>query len=185
MAKPKKITKGIIHARDIWEPAGYPSHQAWIAAISRQYVKKGMIEVGFSGKVQGAPVEAVLSTGGRWSVFCPFCSYPDPNHPEATVVQSSEYVDLDEAIFFCFNCSNLDGHARPVSFPTDKERLEIEQIVMSFPIVDKRGPNKLVRAFTSVPVYAGLERRWLGEPLAEMRVKKSILQSHLDKAKEK
>jgi len=63
-------------------------------------------------------VDAYISEG-RWVADCPGC-------PAGS---GAENVTLDDPVFMCLSCGNvlIGGKLRPVRFPEDGERLEIEE----------------------------------------------------------
>lgn len=66
----------------------------------------------------------------------------------------AEFVDPQEPIFFCFSCGNREnsGVPRPVAFPEEATRLEIERLVLERPVDDRRGLDDLQRAHMSKPL---------------------------------
>jgi len=60
----------------------------------------------------------------------------------------AEFVDMDEPVFFCFECFNRrDGGAlRPVVFPDPETWAEITRLVMLRPVDDLRGMDDADRA---------------------------------------
>ncbi len=93
-----------------------------------------------------------------------------------------EFVDPDEPIFFCFGCANRTdaGMVRPVEFPPEAERKEIERLVLERPVDDLRGLDDLERAhMASALIYIEgsdgdlqpLTRTWnAGEPISNLLV---------------
>ncbi len=61
---------------------------------------------------------------------------------------SASFVDPDEPIFFCFGCGNRanDSKPRPVIFPPEAERKEIERLLLERPVDDLAGLTDLERA---------------------------------------
>ncbi len=64
------------------------------------------------------------------------------------------FVDPDEPVFFCFTCGNrANGQKpRPVKFPPEDERQEIERLLLERPVNDLGGLNDLERAGLAKPV---------------------------------
>jgi hypothetical protein len=147
------MTSKLITAKDVVAPAGFKTQRDWIAFLSQQ--QRHQLDTPFTGKVQGDPVRARIDFG-RWIADCE-CG-------------GAEYVDPEELIFYCFSCGNRrnGGHARPVSFPPNRD--EIETIVLERPVDDARGRNKVERALLAKPLAPGLSRSWNpGETLGELR----------------
>lgn len=74
----------------------------------------------------------------------------------------AEYVDPEEPVFFCNSCGNsqFEGELRPVIFPSEKTRQEIEKLLMARPVDDSRGIDPIERAMFARPIIAGLARNW-------------------------
>lgn len=87
----------------------------------------------------GVPVEARIWQG-QWIADCD-CG-------------SASFVDPDEPIFFCFGCGNRinDKKPRPVHFPPEAERLEIERLLLERPVDDMAGLTDNERAGMARPV---------------------------------
>ena len=68
--------------------------------------------------------------------------------------RSASFVDPDEPVFFCFGCGNrMNGNKpRPVIFPPEVERLEIERLILERPVDDLAGLTDLERAGMAKPV---------------------------------
>jgi len=81
----------------------------------------------------GAPVTARIWQG-QWIADCE-CN-------------SASFVDPDEPIFMCFGCGNRanGSRPRPVSFPPENERKEIERLLLERPVDDLAGLTDLERA---------------------------------------
>jgi len=64
------------------------------------------------------------------------------------------FVDPDEPIFFCFTCGNRANGSkpRPVIFPPEAERKEIERLLLERPVNDLGGLTDLERAGLAKPV---------------------------------
>lgn len=81
----------------------------------------------------GTPVKARIWQS-QWIADCDVCN-------------SAMFVDPDEPIFFCFGCGNrLNGNKpRPVIFPPEAERKEIERLLLERPVNDFGGLSDLER----------------------------------------
>jgi len=66
----------------------------------------------------------------------------------------ASFVDPDEPVFFCFSCGNRANGSkpRPVKFPPEAERLEIERLLLERPVDDLAGLTDLERAGMAKPV---------------------------------
>jgi len=64
------------------------------------------------------------------------------------------FVDPEEPIFFCFTCGNrANGQKpRPVLFPPEAERKEIERLLLERPVNDLGGLTDLERAGLAKPI---------------------------------
>jgi len=152
------ITKGICSGLDLAERDSTPripllTHEAWIKQKLFAMWRKKRSPVVLNPLVKGDPVVAFIDFG-RWSAKCG-CN------PGA-----QEYVTPGENIFFCFHCFNHanGGHPRPVKFPSDKKRLEIEKLLMDRPVDDSVGGTKLSKALNAKPLIktarGDLGRAW-------------------------
>lgn len=65
-----------------------------------------------------------------------------------------EFVDINEPIFYCFNCFNRvdNGALRPVIFPDAETWNEITRLVLLRPVDDIRGIDVCDRAAASRPL---------------------------------
>lgn len=88
----------------------------------------------------GAPVLARIWQG-QWIADCDVCN-------------SASFVDPDEPVFFCFGCVNrMNGQKpRPVQFPPEPERLEIERLILERPVDDVSGLTDLERVGMAKPL---------------------------------
>lgn len=111
---------------------------------ARQYVKNQQIKIkrdrGIAVTVNdlekvatGEPVQARIWQG-QWIADCE--------------CKSASFVDPEEPIFFCFGCANrLNGNKpRPVIFPPEEERKEIERLLLERPVDDMAGLTDMERA---------------------------------------
>lgn len=64
------------------------------------------------------------------------------------------FVDPDEPIFFCFSCGNRTNgqKPRPVIFPSETERMEIERLLLERPVNDMAGLTDNERAGLAKPL---------------------------------
>jgi len=87
----------------------------------------------------GVPVKARIWQG-QWIADCE-CN-------------GASFVDPDEPIFFCFSCGNRANGSkpRPVTFPPEEQRLEIERLLLERPVDDLAGLTDLERAGMAKPV---------------------------------
>lgn len=93
----------------------------------------------------GTPVRARIWQG-QWIADCE-CN-------------GASFVDPDEPIFFCFSCGNRahGQRPRPVEFPPEAKRKEIERLLLERPVNDMAGLTDLERAGMAKPVlYAQIE----------------------------
>jgi hypothetical protein len=88
---------------------------------------------GLEDEPTGAPVEARIWQG-QWIADCE--------------CRSASFVDPDEPVFMCFGCGNrANGQKpRPVIFPPEAERKEIERLLLERPVDDLAGLTDLERA---------------------------------------
>lgn len=126
----------------------------------------------------GDPVYARIWQG-QWIADCP-CN-------------GAEFVAPDEPVFFCFGCGNRanNGRLRPVIFPPENERLEIERLVLDRPVDDMAGLSDLERAGLAKPLivvaveldggtieHRRLGRDWLpGESLEDLQEQNAPVQT--------
>ncbi len=87
----------------------------------------------------GAPVNARIWQG-QWIADCE--------------CRSASFVDPEEPIFFCFGCGNRSNgqKPRPVIFPPEEERKEIERLILERPVDDVAGLTDLERAGMARPI---------------------------------
>jgi hypothetical protein len=66
----------------------------------------------------------------------------------------ASFVDPDEPVFFCFSCGNRANGSkpRPVTFPPEEQRLEIERLLLERPVDDLAGLTDLERAGMAKPI---------------------------------
>lgn len=88
----------------------------------------------------GEPFHAIIWQG-QWIVRTDCCN-------------SASFVDPDEPIAVCFSCANrANNHRpRPVIFPPEAERLEIERLLLERPVDDVAGLTDMERAGLARPV---------------------------------
>lgn len=101
------------------------------------------------------------------------------------------FVNPDEPIYFCFGCANRanKGDLRPVIFPPEAERLEIERLILERPVDDMAGLTDLERVGLARPLLyqeiknpdgsistLGLARNWEpGETVADLRKQNQLV----------
>lgn len=78
---------------------------------------------------------------GSWIADCPDC-------------RGAEFVDPDEPIFFCCTCINRANSfkSRPVTFPDEPTRKEIERLILARPVNDVAGVRDVDRANCAQPL---------------------------------
>lgn len=88
----------------------------------------------------GKPLPAVIWQG-QWIVRTDCCN-------------SASFVDPDEPMFVCFSCANRanDNRPRPVQFPPEAERKEIERLLLERPVEDTAGLTDMERAGLARPL---------------------------------
>lgn len=94
----------------------------------------------------GTPLPAVIWQG-QWIVRTDCCN-------------SASFVDPEEPIFICFSCANRanDNRPRPVQFPPEAERKEIERLLLERPVEDNAGLTDMERAGLARPLlYVDVE----------------------------
>ncbi len=89
---------------------------------------------------QGAPVVARIWQG-QWIADCPDCA-------------GAQFVEPGEPIYYCFGCANRsNGYSvRPVEFPPEDQRQEIERLLLERPVNDMAGLTDLERVGLSKPI---------------------------------
>jgi len=68
--------------------------------------------------------------------------------------KGASFVDPDEPVFFCFSCGNFahGSKLRPVVFPPEAERKEIERLLLERPQEIRAGLTDLERVAMAVPL---------------------------------
>lgn len=134
---------------------GCSTHREWIVKTSTEYFRKNMLKAPWNGQIADSSVNARIDFG-RWVADCQECG-------------GTEYVDVDEKIFFCFSCGNaaINGKALKVIFPENMD--EIESELLQRKVVSGKEANDIVNTMMSKPMYAGLGRSWNpGETVADL-----------------
>lgn len=153
----------LITAKDLVAREGFPNVASRIRSLSLRQARKDASQVPWNGRLAaGEPVLARVDFG-RWITDCE-CG-------------GAEYVDPEEALFFCLSCGNAaaGGQARPVIFPTAKVREEIEQLLLERPVIEGAGLDAVERAFKARPSIPGLARSWNPEEsVEELRVQNEL-----------
>lgn len=127
---------------------------------------------------RGEPVLARIWQG-QWIADCDICG-------------GALFVNPDEPIYFCFGCTNrANGHAlRPVKFPSEADRLEIEAMLLARPVDDMAGLTDLERVGLARPLLYqeiehpngtkelfGLARNWTpDETLDDLRQQNKVVE---------
>jgi hypothetical protein len=130
------------------------SARGYIRKMQRQIHLKGIpVNIkDLDAEPTGTPVYARIWQG-QWIADCE-CN-------------GSCFVDPDEPIFFCFTCGNrANGQKpRPVIFPPEEERKEIERLLLERPVHDLAGLTDLERAGMAKPVlFVQVEEAQLSGP---------------------
>lgn len=88
----------------------------------------------------GVPFVAVIWQG-QWIIRTECCN-------------SASFVDPNDPIAYCFSCANRsnDNRPRPVIFPPEAERQEIERLLLERPVEDVAGLTDMERAGLARPV---------------------------------
>ena len=161
----------IIQAKDYAAREGARTVIERIARLSSQLVQRRLLDTPFVGGAPvGKPVMAEVNHG-QWMAFCE-CG-------------GAEAVDTDEPIFYCFNCGNraTKGRPRPVAFPPQQEREEIERLLLARPLGDGGGANEIDRVFLARPLAGVVDgeavvmhRSWSpGETVEELRAQNGMI----------
>ncbi|RJP53631.1 MAG: hypothetical protein C4583_04395 [Anaerolineaceae bacterium] len=134
----------IIQAKDYAQREGARSVVERIARLSAQMVRRRLLDTPFvGGAPAGTPVLAEVGDG-QWRARCE-CG-------------GLEAVDVDEPIFYCFNCGNFKTKGRPraVVFPPREMMEEIERLLLDRPMIEAGGTNEIDRMLMKLPALAGM-----------------------------
>lgn len=136
--------------------------------------RRGVVVSADLDNVSGDPVIARIWQG-QWIADCE--------------CRGAQFVDPSEPIFFCTDCLNRlnNGRARPVAFPAEAERMEIEKLILARPVNDVRGVTDLERAGGAQPVIfveiepgnvQPLRRDWLpSETVEDLRAQNAPVEA--------
>jgi len=117
------------------------SMTGYLRTQQRNYLKSGRAVniLGLDKAPTGTPVKARIWQS-QWVADCE-CN-------------TTMFVDPDEPIFFCFGCANRlnGGKIRPVEFPPEPERKEIERLLLERPVNDVAGLTDLERVGLQKPL---------------------------------
>lgn len=117
------------------------SAKHYIKKIQQQIHRRGVAVTvrDLDAEPTGVPVAARIWQG-QWIADCE--------------CMSASFVDPDEPLFFCFGCGNRmnAGKPRPVLFPPESERREIERLLLERPVDDLAGLTDNERAGMARPV---------------------------------
>jgi hypothetical protein len=117
------------------------SARGYIRKMQRDILKRGIaVNIkNLEAEPTGTPVNARIWQG-QWIADCE-CN-------------GACFVDPDEPVFFCFTCGNrANGQKpRPVNFPPDDERKEIERLLLERPVNDMAGLTDLERVGMARPL---------------------------------
>ncbi len=151
----------LITSKNMARRAGCVSVAQWMQMLAEQSIQRGKFHVQWDGMhVGGAPVQAFVDFG-RWMARCECGQH--------------NYVDPDEAVFFCARCGNGNsGLARPVLFPIEREL--IEELLLARPVVkNPLAKNEIEDARLAKPVLAFLPRSWHpGQSVEDLRTMNSM-----------
>ena len=134
-----KTIDRIITAKDY----GDGSVRGYLQKCQRDILRSKGIAVAIKDldkKPTGTPVKPRIWQS-QWIADCDVC-------------KTAMFVDPDDPIFFCFGCGNRlnGGKPRPVDFPPEAERKEIERLLLERPVVDMGGLTDLERVGLQKPV---------------------------------
>ena len=127
----------IIDAKDVMREEGDKDMLSRIRRQNSDRVGRGRARYLINEEIdEGRPVKARIDFG-RWIADCE-CG-------------GAEYITPEEPIFFCQSCGNLasDGKLRPVDFPPEEERKEIERLLLERPVEARRGNTRREKAMYS------------------------------------
>jgi len=151
----------IINAKDYMKREGVKTMKERINKICSRMVKNGSLDTPFVDcEPIGKPVYAKVNMG-QWLAQCE-CG-------------GAESVDPDEPIFYCFSCGNYENHGKPrkVIFPSKKEIMEIESVLLRRPVKVRGGTHEIERTILAEPLVdekGVLSRSWLpGETVDHLR----------------
>lgn len=117
------------------------SARGYIKKMQQQTHRRGVAVTirNLDAEPTGVPVVARIWQG-QWIADCE--------------CKSASFVDPDEPLFFCFGCGNRTNASkpRPVQFPPEAERLEIERLLLERPVDDLAGLTDNERAGMARPV---------------------------------
>ena len=166
----------IITARHYCARDGVSSVRERILMLRNDQARKKNIAIPIQmDKLSTRPVVARIELG-QWIADCD-CG-------------GCEFVDPDEPIFFCMSCGNRNDASmlRPVEFPPEDQRLEIEQLILARPVNDLRGLDDLERAHMAKPLIIDensnfiLTRTWdAGEAIEHLKEENQIIDIWLQK----
>ena len=137
---------------------GKGSGRDWIFKCRDAIAKERGVNIPIFEEPKGEPVLARVYNG-QWIADCD-CG-----------CNAASFVDPDFPFFFSFGCGNrlVNGHLRPVIFPPEWERLEIERLLLERPVNDTAGLTDLERVGMAEPILfkempngqlLGLGRNW-------------------------
>lgn len=138
----------LITAKDLAKRDGKSSVAQWMLWLAERSRLRGMFSVMWDGmRVSGLPLIAYIDFG-RWMVRCDCGQY--------------NYADPDEPFVFCARCGNGNsGSARPVLFPNQSTRDQIESALLARPVIHHPlACNAIEDARLAKPIYELLPRTW-------------------------
>lgn len=129
----------------------------WITQCLDNIFKNRGVKIEVREQVKGSAVIARVYNG-HWIADCDVC-------------KGAMFVDPDYPFFFCCECFNRsnDGCLRPIQFPNENDRLEIEKLLLERPVNDIAGVTDSERAGRALPILyqefadgstQGLLRNW-------------------------
>jgi len=153
----------IITARDAAQSLGYGNvtTSEWLRLHARRLFTSNIVNFDCNGEMARKYSVYARIDKGRWLADCPICS-------------RSNYVDPDEAVFYCFGCGNQGtGSFAQVIFPEKRER--IEALLLARPVASDHDTNPVSAAINSRPLR-GLERNWNGESVEEIEAQNGVME---------
>lgn len=161
MSKVKPINR-IISAKDYGGGA-----KAYIRKWQQSKMRQGIPVLirDLDKPAKGPPLQAIIWQG-QWIVRTDCCN-------------SASFVDPDEPIAICFSCANRsnDNKPRPVIFPPEEDRKEIERLLLERPVNDVAGLTDMERAGLAQPlIYVEVDETIIDTP-PELIAKYAVMEN--------